>query len=303
MKNLSVSLVDIQDQKRNKELIEILNQLKKNVDEVSQLVNYLDQAKYNYGQNSEWSQKVDSVVKRLRSNISDGVPYMTDITELRELKQDYIDEYYMIHEQSRLTATEENKKRDILQSPQANMLHRLQTGISLLPGKQFSQWSEKLSQTEVCYRLKKTDLEKKPICPHCSFLLSTDKRDSKKVLSDAMDNLTTIYENWLDILVTNLRQESVQESLSLLTKEEQVDIKLLVDSKELPFPLKQSFIEMIQNLFEGFEKVELSKEDIIRVLGNGSPMTVNELEGRIHELILNSTHGKDKDKVRIMYKG
>ncbi|MFQ7235042.1 MAG: DUF6079 family protein, partial [Enterococcus hulanensis] len=135
------------------------------------------------------------------------------------------------------------------------------------------------------------------------FLMSTDKRDSKQVLANAMDNLTTIYESWINILMTNLQQKTVQESLALLTKEEQADVKLLIDSRELPFPLKQSFIEMIQNLFEGFEKVELTREDIVQVLGNGSPMTVNELEGRIRELIANSTHGKDKDKVRIMYRG
>ncbi|MFQ7235676.1 MAG: DUF6079 family protein, partial [Enterococcus hulanensis] len=168
MKNLTVSLVEIEEQNKNKELIKDLTKLKKSVDEVGQLVNYLDQAKYNYGQSSEWSQEVESVVNKLRSNISDGKSYMSYVSRLHQLKQDYINEYYLVHEQSRLTATEENKKKDILQSPQIDVLNRLQVEISLLPSDQFTQWGEKLSQTKACYQLKKSDLEKIPTCPHCN---------------------------------------------------------------------------------------------------------------------------------------
>ncbi len=303
MKNLSVTLTDVEEQEKNKVLIDNLNQLKKNVDEVSQLVNYLDQAKYSYGQNSEWYQKVEEAVEKLRMNISNGQSYMGELSALRKLKQEYVDEYFTIHDQSRLTATEENAKNDILRSPQANMLERLQKGISLLPGEQLGTWGAKLQQTKSCYRLTKSDLEKNPTCPHCQFLLSSDRRDAKQIVSNSMDELTQIYDTWVTILVDNLQQDDVRKSLSLLTKEEQEAVEELTKTKNLPLPLNQAFIEMIQNLFDGFEKVELSKEDIINMLGNGSPMSVNELEGRIRELIESATYGKNKDKVRIMYKG
>lgn len=303
MKNLNVSISEIEKQKQNKELIEVLTTLKKSVDEVSRLVNYLDQAKYSYGQNSDWSKTIDDTVSKLRSNISDGQSYMSNLSELRKLKEEYITQYYTIHEQSRLTATEDNKKQEILRSPQLNMLQRLQSSISLLPGEQLNTWQENLEKTKTCYQLKKTDLETSPTCPHCNFLLSVDRRDSRDIIENAMTELTDIYDNWLNILVDNLKQDSIQEGLSLLTNDEQKSVELLISSKELPLPLDQKFIDMIKNLFDGFEKVELSQEDIIKMLGNGSPMSVNELEGRIRELIDTAIDGKDKDKVRIMYKG
>ena len=37
-------------------------------------------------------------------------------------------------------------------------------------------------------------------------------------------------------------------------------------------------------------------------MGDGSPMSVNELEGRIRQLIAELTEGKEKNKVRIMFK-
>ncbi|HAP9297541.1 TPA: ATP-binding protein, partial [Enterococcus faecium] len=303
MKNLNVSISEIEKQKQNKELVESLNILKKNVDEVSQLVNYLDQAKYSYGQNSDWSKTIDETVSKLRSNISDGQSYMSNLSELRQLKEEYITQYYTIHEQSRLTATEDNKKQEILRSPQLNMLRRLQSSISLLPGEQLDNWQENLERTKACYQLKKTDLEMSPTCPHCNFLLSIDKRDSRNIVENSMDKLTDIYDNWLNILIDNLKQDSIQDGLTLLTNDEQRSIELLISSKELPLPLNQRFIDMIKNLFDGFEKVELSKEDIIQMLGNGSPMSIDELEGRIRELIATAVDGKDRDKVRIMYKG
>ncbi|WP_413476710.1 DUF6079 family protein [Latilactobacillus fuchuensis] len=303
MKNLNVSISEIEKQKQNKELIEALTTLKKSVDEVSRLVNYLDQAKYSYGQNSDWSKTIDDTVSKLRSNISDGQSYVSNLSELRQLKEEYITQYYTIHEQSRLTATEDNKKQEILRSPQLNMLRRLQSSISLLPGEQLNIWQENLEKTKACYQLKKTDLETSPTCPHCNFLLSADRRDSRDIIENAMDELTDIYDNWLNILVDNLKQDSIQEGLSLLTNDEQKSVELLISNKELPLPLDQKFIDMIKNLFDGFEKVEIAKEDIIKMLGNGSPMSVDEVEGRIRELIETAIDGKDKDKVRIMYKG
>lgn len=303
MKNLSISIFEIGRQIQNKELVESLSKLKKNVDEVSQLANYLDRAKYNYGQNSDWSKNIDKTVSKLRSNISSGQSYMSDLSELRQLKEEYVTQYYSIHEKSRLTATEDNKKQEVLRSPQLSMLQRLQLSISLLPGEQLTRWQENLEETKTCYQLKKTDLETSSTCPHCNFLLSTDKRDSRNIVENATDELTDIYNNWINIVIDNLKQGSIQEGLALLTNDEQKSIELLISNKELPLPLDQRFIDMIKNLLDGFEKVELSKKDIIKMLGSGSPMSVNELEGRIRELIETAINGKDKDKVRIMYKG
>ena len=36
---------------------------------------------------------------------------MSNLSELRQLKEEYITQYYTIHEQSRLTATEDNKNK------------------------------------------------------------------------------------------------------------------------------------------------------------------------------------------------
>lgn len=58
----------------------------------------------------------------------------------------------------------------------------------------------------------------------------------------------------------------------------------------------------INNLFKGFEKVEITEAELVKAMGDGSPMSVNELEGRIRQLIAELTEGKEKNKVRIMFK-
>ena len=106
-----------------------------------------------------------------------------------------------------------------------------------------------------------------PTCPHCNFLLSIDKRDSRNIVENSMDKLTDIYDNWLNILIDNLKQDSIQDGLTLLTNDEQRSIELLISSKELPLPLNQRFIDMIKNLLMDLKKWSCLKKTLYKCLG------------------------------------
>ncbi|SPC39242.1 DUF6079 family protein [Latilactobacillus fuchuensis] len=302
MKNFAISLVEIDEQRINKKLILQIEQMKKNVDEVSDLVGYITQATYNYGLESQWSIEAQQSINMIVEAVKAGRDYKHQIEDLKIIKLDYIDEYYTIHQKSRLTSKEEVQRDALLESPEVHILKSLSKQIEILPVQQLDDWTNEIRLSKTCFTLTKAELEQIPTCKHCNFEIGKSDRSSKQIIENAKDGLLNIYDNWLDILVTGLEQPNIVSNRELLNSNEKKAIEDFITNKELVFPVSSEFLKTVNNLFKGFEKVEITETQLIHALGDGSPMSVSELEGRIRQLISDVTDGKEKEKIRIMFK-
>ncbi|MCA9765537.1 MAG: ATP-binding protein [Carnobacterium sp.] len=303
MKNFPIKLSEINEQIENKKIIIVIEHLKKDIDEVSSLVGYITQATYNYGLESDWSKHAKSAIKDVVMAVKFGENIKQQMTNLKTIKSNYIDDYFEIHQKSLLTSKEEIERSALLKSPEMSVLMKLNAQIDILPDQQLNEWIYEVQSARTCFMLTKAELEQLPTCKHCNFEISKSNRHSKETIINAKDNLTKIYDHWISILVDGLMQPSLIANLELLNNEEKIEIQHFIQDKELELPVSSQFLKTINSLFKGFEKVEVTQQQLIIAMGDGSPMSINELEHRIQKLITDLTEGKEKEKVRIMYKG
>ena len=98
----------------------------------------------------------------------------------------------------------------------------------------------------------------------------------------------------------NLADPFIQKDL--LKPEQKQLIEQFLKAKQLPAPLDLSFIEAVNQLLTGLEPVNISQQSLIDKLGGkGTPLTTKEVIERFTALIEDSTRGKEKDKVRIIF--
>ena len=116
-----------------------------------------------------------------------------------------------------------------------------------------------LASQNVCYQLSKEDLQKTPYCPYChSPLENNDKEGNyKEMVRNATDQLSKIYDNWVQIIISGLLK---QEGVSLLGAEDRQMIEKFTQNEELPNNL-QHFIKIVKGLFSGLEKIDFNFND------------------------------------------
>lgn len=302
MKNFPITLAEIGEQRKNKELLVSIEQMKKDVDEVGTLVGYITQATYNYGLESNWSKNVQKSIDKVVEAVKAGRNYNQQMEDLKAIKLNYIDEYYELHQKSRLTSKEEIQRDALLNSVEVQNLRVLNNQVEILPGQQLDEWVNEMRLSRTCFTLTKGELQQVPTCKHCNFEIGKSDRRSKEIILNSNDNLTTIYDNWMQILINGLEQSNIILNRELLNSDEKKEIEEFINTKELVFPVSSQFLKIVNNLFKGFEKVEITETQLIQVMGDGSPMSINELEVRIRQLISDLTEGKEKEKIRIMLK-
>lgn len=303
MKNLTITLADVDSQIKNKQLIDDLKKLKNDVDDVNSLVSYVDQAQGVVGYESEWSIKASNKVDELTNALSDGKSFRSEKQALNSLKTAYIDMYFDAHEKHRLNATEEMRKNELQQSATYKQLNLLSRKIMILPAGQLNDWRQEVQELKACYSLTKSDLEINPICKHCQFNLIDMGNNPKLILDEANDKLNGLIEQWTAVLVSNLETEDVKTNRKLLSSDEEAMISAFVAANKLDEILPTNFVEVVNSLFSGLEEVHISIDDIKKALGNGAPVSLDKLENQLKQLLNELTIGKDKDKVRFTYKG
>ncbi|WP_028274683.1 DUF6079 family protein [Atopococcus tabaci] len=302
MKNMRYSLEEIKRQQENKNLLESLVTLKEEVDELSSLVNYVNLAKYNIGQTDKWSMRVDEVVSGLIDSLSKGESHLSYVSELSELKAMYIDIYLRKHDRARLNASESTRRTAMLQSSETDILTTIAEKIDILSQNRIYEWKQKVTKLKECYGVTRSELEESVECPHCKFSMSTDSQNDKEKLVALSEEKQEIYEEWLDVLVTNLRQPNIQKQMELLEEKQKELVSEVIQNKAFASPINREQIDVIDNLLKGLEKVEITNEEIAEVLGNGKPLTAEEFRERIQEFVGDKLAEKNHSQIRITYR-
>ena len=224
------------------------------------------------------------------------------VQKINELKEEYINTYSTLHSSVRLNAKEEKKKHQILRDPRFLALDNL-AKINILPKRQVEEFMKAMNGLIPCTQLTTTELKKYPICPYCGYKPVVDgmEKIASRKIEEAEDVLEKMLHDWTIILLNNLSDSWVQDNMKLLRANDKTLLDNFIDSKKLPSPIYDDFIMALNEAFSTFSKVQLSIEDVRKVLQrSGGPFTPGELKDLFDGYIDELTRGKDLNKVRIV---
>jgi hypothetical protein len=220
---------------------------------------------------------------------------------LRTVKQDYIDRYAELHERARLGINDDEKKQKLMNDPLLQDLKRLVT-IDLLPSAELSQRQNELTSLKSCFQFTDGDIESRPVCPHCNFRPAQEevKGNASTILSQMEDQFERLAEKWTGMLLENLEDPTAQQSIELLSDEEQEAVEQFMQSKELPQPVSSEFVQGMQRALDGLEPVAVTAEELVAKLGINRPMTVEQFRKQVDSFVQGVAQGKDIDRLRIV---
>jgi len=113
--------------------------------------------------------------------------------------------------------------------------------------------------------------------------------------------LDQLHAAWTNALLTNLRQETTQADIALMTSDQQKLVQGFLDAGALPERVSYDFVQTVKEALTGLERVSVPPEDILMALTEGGmPCTVQELLARFRRFVEKRTEGKDPNKVRIV---
>ena len=224
---------------------------------------------------------------------------------LRELKQEYIEEYLRLHSRARLGANADERKKRLLHDARIDRLARLTT-IDLLPTVRLAGLQERLSGLERCFAPPGRDMKTAPECPRCHFRPTTHGGGAPvdEELSAIDRDLDQVLAEWTAALVENLNDPSTREQMELLGTRERRLVDGFLVSGTLPRALSEEFLQTIRDVLSGLSKVVLTGEGIRTALASGGlPATLDETRRRFEEHLARKAGDLDPAKVRILLEG
>jgi hypothetical protein len=273
-------------------------------EKIRDYVDYLKAAEA-FTDDSTFKEIITEVKNKIKEAMNDlsklNEDYINEILEdLKRAKKRYKEVYIAEHRKYRLDINEDDKKAKLLSSKEFDNLRKLCQIKDIFNSKKFDDITNKLSSALTCYSLTDDDMERNVICPHCKF----NPKDNNKVLVDGLidsieDEVLNTLNDWEQQLLKALEDSIIAENMKYLKPDEKREIEEFISNKKLPEVISSNFINAINQLMEGFDKIELKSEDLKEIIPKG-PITVDEFKDAIDKYINNLLKGKQKDKVRIL---
>jgi hypothetical protein len=307
LKNLKLEESELQRQRQGIETLRQVDHLIELWTTLREPIAYLSRARHLLPTDHAWVGQVEEFHKRLLVQLIDpeqreaaGFQSRT-LQQIAGLKREYIQAYALLHSRSRLGGSEARQKARLVQDERWRSLERL-AAIPVLHRRQLEEGRRSLDRLQECTQLTEQDLQASPICPHCQFSPLGEEglvpMEQRLAAIDGM--LDQLLADWTRSLVENLASPVAQESIKLLSREQQQWIEAFVESGELP-ELTADWIEALREALAGLEKVVLSLDELkAALLAGGSPMTVEEVRRRFGDYLEQRVRGLDVNKARVV---
>lgn len=276
-----------------------LKALKQQVNDCAKLVHYIDSARHQLLQEHAWQQRAQQLIHQLIVALKQGRGAQAEMRALEQLKAEYIDQYMRWHAQARLNATDDNQKDALSRDKRWLALNEL-ANIDFFSEQPLKQWMNRLNALKACWKLTKEDLAQRPVCPYCHFVPREETYAQSIRLEALDDELDNLLNQWTATVVTNLNVPAVQESVRLLHEEEQKRIKHFLQRQAFDLPVDPVFIQTIKEVLAGIDKVEITTSQFIRAMGNGTPLTIDEVKLRFDQLLKEQVGHRPANNVRII---
>jgi len=116
------------------------------------------------------------------------------------------------------------------------------------------------------------------------------------------EELGNLLETWTGTLITTFNDPKIKANIELLTKEQKVMISTLIKNKKFELPIDIGLVEAIKELLHGIEKIEITIDELKNVMGNGNPLTLNDVKERFNSFINNKMSSMDEHNIRFVLK-
>jgi len=298
LQNFRYTIEEIQEKEEILALIKEIKNLQQQALETTPAANYLKSAQHHLPLEHPWQEKVEAALDDLWQVLRDGGSCQAEKAAVLRLKEEYQDLYLGLHAKARLNASEENQKQALLAGKQVSALKQLST-IDIIPRSHLEQLLDHISELKACWNLTKKDLENQPICPHCKFR-PKDERITKESISFYEDRIQELLDNWTATLLTNCNDPEVKKSIGLLKKEQQDLVEELLTGKEFSLPINVQLLQAVKEILQGIERVEIPLAELTAAMGNGAPLTVEEVRRRFERMLTAHIGNQATNRVRVM---
>jgi len=306
LRSFKYSTADVEAQNDNIAAIEKLKRLNSIVTELTPSVFYLEQGISILPDDHQWNKKALSVrewlVQAIRSADNIQSLRMQARQKCEELKRNYRKQYIELHNKSRLTHDGDSRKKRLMDDPRLAQLRSLTT-IPFLTAKHLHAWEEKLGNLKPCVLLVESLIENSPTCPNCDFRPRNEETNAnvKEQLDDLETQLDDIYREWIQTLLDNLKDPTVEQNISLLDAGEKQTVQQFIREKQLPYTVDSKFVRSVNNALDTLEKVSITEDELITILKQGGmPCSVEDFRQRFDKIVTQKTRRKSLDKVRIV---
>ncbi|KUK47744.1 MAG: Uncharacterized protein XD74_1657 [Actinobacteria bacterium 66_15] len=307
LKNYSGTKADVRGHASELALMKEIDDLARFCSDLAPLTGYLSQAEMALPDENECKEALceskRSIFVQLEAGEEITRSFQSDLRqELESMKKRYIEEYFRLHRQARLSREEDERKKKLKADPRLIALRAL-SSIEIMPKQSLTTLDTALLKLQPCFALTEKDLEKEPVCPHCSFRPRDDEGAPSPgtVLEQLDDLLDGIHTAWTGMLVENLDDPTVRANLELLKLKDRALVAEFRERGTLPETVPADLVRALQEALSGLVKVTIMVEDLRRALmASGSACSVDEIETRFENYVSSLVKDKDERKVRLV---
>jgi hypothetical protein len=307
LKNYSGTKADVRGHAKELALMNEIDSLARFCSDLAPLTVYLSQAEMALPDENECrevlAESKRSIFVQLEAGEEITRSFQTDLKrELESMKKRYIKEYFRLHRQARLSREEDERKKRLKADPRLIALRAL-SSIEIMPKQSLTTFDAMLMKLQPCFSLTEKNLDKDPVCPHCSFRPRDDEGAPSPgtMLDHLEDLLDTIYMAWTKMLVENLDDPTVQANLELLNTKDRALVAEFRERGTLPETVSPELVRALSEALSGLVKVTITVEDLRRALmASGSACSVDEIEKRFEDYVSSLVKDKDERKVRLV---
>lgn len=223
------------------------------------------------------------------------------IGKFEQYKDKYKKIYFKAHEYAVGSKVDWQKLDSITQSNRFKTLSQLKN-IKIFSPSEFNKIILDIRgiKEQHCISLDINMLDNSPVCDVCHF---PERFTSNGTIEDKINNanisLNTLWNKWENHFFNELGK--LQDKINLLSKEEyRAVIKNLLTEKKLPDQLDSIMINAVNELTSELQQVDFNIDNFVQhILGNGSVVTVEDLDRVYYQFKDQLLKGLDTSKVRI----
>lgn len=275
-----------------------------------ELTGYLSTASAVLPQEHEWQELARMAKEELLSGLrshsrrSSG-DFRAELSrKLKGLKSGYQGVYLALHRRAYLSAEEDRRKARLLSDNRLAQLRQLDK-VDVMPHSELASFETTLLGLPTCFALSRSDLEASPVCPYDQYRPADAPLGSlsaSEILAGLDDRLDSLIQRWASTLLKDLEDPTVKPNIDLLSNRDgKRALERFLKTRTLPERISNDFVEVVQQVLSGLERVSVDGGSICTALVEGGlPCTVDELKCRFAKYLTKLSKDKDPNKVRVV---
>ena len=275
--------------------------------DLATLASYLSTAEAGLSAIGDWADRVRTAKNDISAQLGD--PKARSAANFRrrtrhrleQLKTEYVHDYLAQHTRARLGVEGDERKAKLLGDVRLRTLKRL-AAIDLTPEQHLNDCLRRIVELESCFALTEQDLRAAPVCPHCGFKAGSSSGASAEAMLNALDDeINALTDAWTQALWANLDDPAAKDSVKLLEAEAANLVADFVQTGRLPDDVGDDFVQALQDVLSGLEKVSVTTESLrAALLAGGAPAKPEEMKQRFGAYVDGLVKGKTPGKARIV---